>query len=52
MNTPNPSPRDLRREFHRAVLNSFPFVFLPLVCVIALLCALLMPLLTGVGPAR
>lgn len=31
-----------------ALLNSFPFVFLPLVAVLGVLCSLVMPYLTGV----
>lgn len=37
------------REFWYSVLNMFPFVFLPLVAVLGVLCALIMPYLTGVA---
>lgn len=38
-----------RREFWYSVLNMFPFVFLPLVAVLGVLCSLIMPYLTGVA---
>lgn len=37
------------REFWYSVLNMFPFVFLPLVAVLGVLCSLIMPYLTGVA---
>ena len=38
---------DSRRPFWYGVLNVFPFVFLPLVALIGVLCALIMPWLTN-----
>jgi hypothetical protein len=38
------------REFWYSVLNIFPFIFLPLVALIGVLCSIVMPYLTGVRP--
>lgn len=42
-------PADPQCRFWYGVLNMFPFIFLPAVALVGVLCSLIMPYLTGVA---
>ena len=44
-----PKENESPRRFWFGILNSFPFVFLPIVILIAVACAIILPMLRGVG---